>query len=139
MTDREVMQQVLWMPIETAPLDGTAVLVMRDIWPGTDSGRAEECNGQNTYVAQWWDGDGWVVCYMDQVCDPACQITPTHWMPLPPPPCAVLAEPEPEPVAWLLDEGDGSGKYLTFGKPEHYKGTPLYTAPPARAALKEAK
>ncbi|MES3041818.1 MAG: hypothetical protein V4730_11805 [Pseudomonadota bacterium] len=76
-----------WQPIETAPMDATAVLVMRDIWPGTDSGRAEECNGHNTYVAAWWaaegDGSGAWVCYMDAVCDPNCPIEPTHWMPLP--------------------------------------------------------
>ena len=50
---------------------------------------------------------------------------------------AALAEPEPEPVAWLLDEGDGSGKYLTFGKPEYYKGVPLYIAPPIRRSEPE--
>jgi hypothetical protein len=77
-----------WRPIETAPKDGTALLVMRDIWPGTASGRAEECNGHNTYVAEWWESEGsdrrgrWV-CYMDAVYDPTCPIVPTHWMPLP--------------------------------------------------------
>jgi len=70
-----------WQPIETAPRDGRDVLVMRDIWPGTESGRAEECNGHNTYVAAWW-GSEWV-CYMDQVQDPRCPIEPTHWMPIP--------------------------------------------------------
>jgi hypothetical protein len=79
-----------WKPIDSAPRDGTAVLVMRDIWPGTKSGHAEECNGHNTYVAMWWgnenDGAGAWVCYMDAVCDPHCPIEPTHWMPLPEPP-----------------------------------------------------
>ena len=80
-----------WNPIETAPKDGTAVLVMRDIWPGTSTGRAIECNGHNTYVAEWWGGDndsdeGHWVCYMDAVLDPDCPIEPTHWMPLPFPP-----------------------------------------------------
>lgn len=78
-----------WQTIETAPRDGTAVLVMRNIWPGTDSGKAEECNGHNTYVAQWWAGEGdggeWM-CYMDRVHEPRCPIEPTHWIPLPPPP-----------------------------------------------------
>jgi hypothetical protein len=81
-----------WQPIETAPMDGTAVLVMRDIWPGTSTGRALECNGHNTYVAKWWSGErkgaGAWVCYMDAVQDPYCPIDPTHWMPLPPPPAA---------------------------------------------------
>lgn len=77
-----------WQPIETAPRDGTAILVMSDDWPGTKTGRAEECNGHNTYVAQWWgdEEDGRWVCYMDAVQDPDCPIKPTHWMPLPPPP-----------------------------------------------------
>ena len=75
-----------WQPIETAPRDGTAVLVHRIIWPGLPSGRSEECNGYNTYVAAWWaeecEGGAWV-CYMDAVYDPLCPIDPTHWMPLP--------------------------------------------------------
>ena len=79
-----------WQPIATAPKDGTAVLVMRDIWPGTKSGHAEECNGHNTYVAEYWpdegDSDGCWMCYMDLIQDPQCPIDPTHWMPLPPPP-----------------------------------------------------
>ena len=82
-----------WKTIDTAPRDATAVLVMRNIWPGTESGRAEECNGHNTYVAQWWskegiDGMGRWICYMDAIEDPECPIDPTHWMPLPPPPDA---------------------------------------------------
>jgi hypothetical protein len=83
----------MWQQIETAPRDATAVLVMRDIWPGTKSGRAEECNGHNTYVAQWWGGEnngrGAWICYMDAIQDPECPIEPTHWMPLPPPPGAL--------------------------------------------------
>jgi hypothetical protein len=78
-----------WKTIESAPKDATAVLVMRNIWPGTKSGRAETCNGHNTYVAEWWEGQGeggeWV-CYMDMIQDPSCPIEPTHWMPLPTPP-----------------------------------------------------
>ena len=83
---------MMWQPIETAPRDATAILVMRDIWPGTRSGRAEECNGHNTYVAAWWSdergGQGAWICYMDAVLDPECPVEPTHWMPLPDPPGA---------------------------------------------------
>lgn len=79
-----------WQPIDTAPRDGTTLLVMRDIWPGTKSGRAEECTGHNTYVAAWWagerNGQGAWICYFNAVLDPECPIDPTHWMPLPPPP-----------------------------------------------------
>lgn len=78
-----------WLPIESAPRDGTAVLVMRDIWPGTETGRATECSGHNTYVAEWWSEEGvcgeWV-CYMDMISDPLCPVEPTHWQPLPEPP-----------------------------------------------------
>lgn len=80
-----------WQPIETAPRDGTAVLVMRNNWAGCPGGVASECNGHNTYVAEFWgDGSGstvgrWV-CYMDAVYDPPCPVEPTHWMPLPKPP-----------------------------------------------------
>jgi len=78
-----------WQDINTAPKDGTAVLVMRNDWPGTASGFAEECNGHNTYVAAWWADDevgGAWICYMDRMSEPRCPIEPTHWMPLPPPP-----------------------------------------------------
>ena len=88
------MTMTEWQPIETAPRDGRDVLVMRDIWPGTESGRAEECNGHNTYVAAWW-GSEWV-CYMDQVQDPRCPIEPTHWMPLPFPPAVQTTPIETE-------------------------------------------
>jgi len=89
----------MWQPIETAPRDATAILVMRDIWPGTRSGRAEECNGHNTYVAAWWSdecgGQGAWICYMDAVLDPECPVEPTHWMPLPDPPGAQPAPSVP--------------------------------------------
>nr|WP_164083562.1 Lar family restriction alleviation protein [Stenotrophomonas pavanii] len=76
-----------WQPIESAPKDGTAVLVMQNNWPGCKNGVAEECNGHNTYVAAWWaderGGAGAWICYMDAVRDPECPIQPTHWQPLP--------------------------------------------------------
>jgi hypothetical protein len=92
---------IKWQPIEIAPRDGRAVLVMRDIWPGTQSGRAETCNDHNTYVAQWWsdepDGDGgkgaWM-CYMDTTQEPRCPVEPTHWMALPPPPVETESDPD---------------------------------------------
>ena len=98
----------MWQPIETAPRDATAILVMRDIWPGTRSGRAEECNGHNTYVAAWWSdergGQGAWICYMNAVLDPECPVEPTHWMPLPDPPGA---QPTPSvPTALLVAAAD---------------------------------
>lgn len=79
-----------WQPIETAPKDGTAILIMQNNWPGLPNGVAEKCNEHNTYVAAWWDeeneGSGAWICYMDAVLDPEAPIEPTHWIPLPMPP-----------------------------------------------------
>jgi len=79
-----------WIEINKAPRDGTAILVMRNIWPGTKTGMAENCNGHNTYVAEWWSeeegGNGAWICYMDSICEPECPVEPTHFMPLPSPP-----------------------------------------------------
>ena len=73
-----------WQLIETAPKDGTAVLVHRISSP------PRLCDETNTYVASWWateDGsDGCWVCFMDAIQDPECPIKPTHWRPLPAPP-----------------------------------------------------
>jgi hypothetical protein len=54
---------LLWRPIETAPKDGTKVLVMSD---GIEIVSWNEC------LETWWDGE-W-------------SHGPTHWMPLPEPP-----------------------------------------------------
>jgi hypothetical protein len=84
----EELGREAWRPIESAPRDGSAVLIMCDIWPGTETGRAEECNGHNTYVAEWWgdEEEGAWVCYMDMPNEPTCPVDPTHWQPLPAPP-----------------------------------------------------
>jgi len=52
-----------WRPIETAPKDGTRVLVL-----------AEDGGKLDVYIA-WHDEDG--------LCDYAGPIDATHWMPLP--------------------------------------------------------
>lgn len=105
---------MMWQPIETAPKDATAILVMRDIWPGARSGRAEECNGHNTYVAAWWPGErggqGAWICYMDAVLDPECPVEPTHWVPLPDPPGAQPAPsvPDVDALAQFIRKVDGA-------------------------------
>lgn len=57
-----------WQPIETAPKDGTEILLYRR---GVSQGkwRVGMLNGQCA-----WGGDGWFYPRWDQ---------PTHWMPLP--------------------------------------------------------
>ena len=45
---------------------------------------------------------------------------------------AALAEPEPEPVAWI---GKNGFRFLAFIEPQDDSETPLYTASPARRPL----
>ena len=78
-----------WQPIETAPRDGTDILLMSNDAPGLPGGVADKCWAGNTAVAGWWgderDGGQWI-CYMSMVQDPELHFEPTHWMPLPAPP-----------------------------------------------------
>lgn len=79
-----------WQPIETAPMDGTSILVHGNKAPGNPSGKMETCEAYNTSVAAWWagenDGEGAWICYMGMVQEPECGFEPTHWMPMPEPP-----------------------------------------------------
>jgi hypothetical protein len=79
-----------WQPIETAPKDGTSILVHNNVAPGCKDGVADECWAGNTDVAAWWaderGGEGAWICYMSKVLDPELHFTPTHWMPMPSPP-----------------------------------------------------
>ena len=62
-----------WQPIETAPKDGTPILM----WDGDMIYVISWYVPQNTrYPAQWREADGKRYCDYD----------PTHWMPLPEPP-----------------------------------------------------
>ena len=59
-----------WQSIETAPKDGTPVL----LWPGQDTWL-----GMPAAVTGWWSR------HLDWVCN-AGMMWPTHWRPLPAPP-----------------------------------------------------
>jgi len=81
-----------WRSMESAPKDGTSVLLHNNNAPGNPSGRMETCEDYNTVVGAWWasdesdrdaDGFGDWMCYMDAIEDPRCPFEPTHWMPLP--------------------------------------------------------
>ena len=63
----ESIKPSLWQPIETAPKDGTGLLVYSD---------------ERIISAMWSDGaDDWV-----EVVHEYTFANPTHWMPLPEPP-----------------------------------------------------
>ena len=68
-----------WRPIETAPRDGSGILVCRA--RDADGRRmTEDAWDVFVQVAMWWDR--WVV-YCSLVRDPDLHFEPTHWMPLP--------------------------------------------------------
>lgn len=69
-----------WQPIETAPKDGTRILVWDNgCWPARWLEEAEHGHGEL--------GPGWQIfeCELD-VWYALCADNPTHWMPLPEPP-----------------------------------------------------
>lgn len=66
-----------WQPIETAPRDGTRVLV----WDGKHGGH---------YVARYDEDDLWE--WGNDLCG---SLEPTHWMPLPPEPPTTCGEKSP--------------------------------------------
>ena len=63
-----------WQPIETAPKDGTMVLLY---------GEPYNSAGEKIYVGQW-DKDSF--CFWFDCCSYGPECKATHWMPLPPPP-----------------------------------------------------
>jgi len=72
-----------WRDIETAPKDGTAILLAYKLWPQFPSGPYGE-------VAQWDDFYcGWAGALPETQSDAAF----SHWMPLPPPPDAAKEKP----------------------------------------------
>lgn len=76
-----------WKPIESAPRDGTWVLICQS--HGTDS---RDDFGSFVHRAAWWasenDGSGAWIVYNAQPLDPECFFEPTHWMQIPEPPDA---------------------------------------------------
>lgn len=77
-----------WQPIETAPRDGTKVLLCRAL--NADGRPMGNAFGIFCQVAAWWSeenhGEGEWVVYCDMPQDPWLHFEPTHWQPLPEPP-----------------------------------------------------
>ena len=71
-----------WKPIETAPKDGSEILLCRQT---NVDGMPVVHFGVFCQVAAWWEGEeSWVV-YCNLVAEPSLHFEPSHWMPLPPP------------------------------------------------------
>ena len=77
--------QAGWQPIETAPKDGTKVLVCQATDADGEPIRGESW-GVFVQVAAWWGGDDEWIVYCSLIKDPSVHVEPTHWMPLPEPP-----------------------------------------------------
>lgn len=74
-----------WQPIETAPKDGTWVLLCNG---ATDEDREDDDFGKilrSRPVTAFWDKGDWVFSHWDGAWR-SCYSCPTHWMPLPQPP-----------------------------------------------------
>lgn len=76
-----------WRPIETAPKDGTRVLISLPDWPLRELHRRLDGSYQRgrAVIEARWDGHAWgdPVYWEWRVDVRGAQ--PTHWMPLPPP------------------------------------------------------
>ncbi len=82
-----------WMPIESAPRDGTPILAWSLGYGARETKMGRYPEGSPGY-AVWARGDGplnygWV--WIEEKHNSAHTWNPTHWMPLPPPP----QEPQP--------------------------------------------
>lgn len=67
-----------WQPIETAPKDGTKVLIYGTQWLFDWQG---DSDGPRIAVCSYDGEEGWDIChttYYSTTC-----VNPTHWMPLP--------------------------------------------------------
>jgi hypothetical protein len=74
-----------WQPIETAPKDGTAILLFNEEEQYTWVGWYEECEDARLF--------GWNATYLLDARD--C-LSPDFWMPLPSPPALLPPQSEPD-------------------------------------------
>ena len=78
-----------WQPIETAPKDGTSVLIVMERGGRRFVGEAHYLDRDDSDCGWWWAGEYPGSYHASMIGDPV-----THWMPLPAAP--VLPTPEPE-------------------------------------------
>jgi len=76
-----------WQPIETAPKDGTKLLV------GRFTGNNNSANHEGLIAVDWYRTPGMMAGFIGFGKFNTTWWPPTHWMPLPPPP-PTSAEPQ---------------------------------------------
>lgn len=83
-----------WQTIETAPKDGTRVLIVNDEGEIDIAGYVEEWTWKKVFVRKATDGDVYKTV-QDEVgyWDTDNAYCPTHWMPLPKPPARARKKP----------------------------------------------
>lgn len=69
-----------WQPIETAPMDGTRVLLYQPTEGGSYGPNPDKDMDYYIFTG-WWDGANWLCAEYG-----AFSKEPTHWQPEPPPP-----------------------------------------------------
>lgn len=73
-----------WRPIDTAPLDGTNIIIAVQNRTNTDFIIGEAYFAPESYNNDWWWAN---TCYSDSHGGPVSEINhPSYWMPLPEPP-----------------------------------------------------
>ena len=97
----------MWQPIETAPKDGTAIIVYGQ-WAAEIGDWADD---PPSVGVAYSNGTGWFSIHADYysvTCDA------THWMPLPNPPGHVADAGKADETVWICDE-HGMRKSITAG------------------------
>lgn len=79
------MTQAEWQPIDTAPKDGSQILVFGH----PKAMKVRHPNVADAVMVGWWDGEQWVV---DRSRRPYETAMVFYWMPLPPPPALIAGD-----------------------------------------------
>lgn len=75
-----------WQPIDTAPRDGTPILLAGGEDDNTKYATELEAAKMRSPCRGWWHHDGWIITLAEACCISVGRDNPTHWMPLPEPP-----------------------------------------------------
>jgi hypothetical protein len=67
-----------WQPIDTAPKDGTQVLLYDPNLADIDENDLDDRRIPTPQLVGWWRNKGWELVHYS-----AFRYNPTHWMPLP--------------------------------------------------------